>query len=605
MNILKHYKLYLTISTFLLVLIYGSWYYIDFLKSKRDALALSKHEIQALSMREKLSSMILQKQKSTVAMALSIARDEHLAQNILNKDIKEDYYKELINDFRENTLYKNIWIQLLDKDLTSFYRSWSSKKGDNLSKIRKDLVEVALTKKVTYSVSVGKFDLSIKAIVPLFIENAFVGIVEVISHFNSISKQLKKSNIDSVVVLKKEYKKQLTYPFTKIFIDDYYVANFDASPKCRAYLKDNGVENYFNNLYKIENGYIVVSYELSNRDNIPIGYYIMFKKINTISNMDLEFFMFKWLSVGIIVVMSIAIVISSILFYANRRQKKYYKNIIDSATNIVLINDKKTILDVNRIFFKYFDAYSSLDEFKKEHECICDFFEEEEGYIYKNMNGISWVDYLIDNSSSNNRVKINIFSKIYYFSVSASKVSQEVNHYSIVLADITEQENYKKELEHLSVTDVLTEIGNRRYFHKKIEEEIGRAKRYEHPLSLIMFDIDFFKNVNDKHGHSVGDEVLILYTKLISSQLREGDVFCRIGGEEFIIILPHVILKDAQQIAEKLRILVESCKEILPITMSFGVVEYIKGEEIEFVFKRVDDALYEAKDSGRNIVVVR
>ncbi len=219
------------------------------------------------------------------------------------------------------------------------------------------------------------------------------------------------------------------------------------------------------------------------------------------------------------------------------------------------------------------------------------------------MTGVEWTEYLVNSSSTSDKVKVNIFSKEYYFSINASKVSKDIDHYSIVLSDITVEENYKKKLEHLNVTDTLTGIGNRRYFHQKMEEEITRAKRYNHVLSILMFDIDYFKKVNDTYGHNVGDEVLKEYSKLISLHLRECDIFCRIGGEEFIVMLPHVDLKDAQKIAEKLRKLVESNKEVIPITMSFGVVEYIKGEEIEFIFKRVDDALYRAKDSGRNIVV--
>lgn len=118
-----------------------------------------------------------------------------------------------------------------------------------------------------------------------------------------------------------------------------------------------------------------------------------------------------------------------------------------------------------------------------------------------------------------------------------------------------------------------------------------------------MFDIDHFKQVNDKHGHSVGDEVLIQYTKMVKSHLREVDSFCRIGGEEFIIILPHATKDEACQIAEKLRSKTEFSKKVVPITMSFGVVEYILGEDIEFILKRVDEALYGAKNSGRNRVV--
>jgi diguanylate cyclase (GGDEF)-like protein len=588
----------------LLVLAYTSFLYIDFLKSKRDVLALSKHKTQALSMQRKASSMILLKQKSTVAMALSIASDRHLIEEIKNKNINEAHYKNLIEDFKKHTLYKNIWVQVIDKDLNSLYRSWSHKRGDSLKIIRPELNEVIRSKKLSYSVSVGKFDLCIRATIPLFEQEKFMGILEVISHFNSISKELQKSDIYSAVVVKKEFKKHLEFPFTKLFIDDYYVANFDAPKEIREYLKDKGIEKYFTNSYKIENGYIVSSYEIKNNQDKSIAYFIMFKKIDTIPSMDLDFFMFKWLAFGVVIVMGIAILISSMLFFANKRQKEYYHNIIDSSTNIVLINDTDRLIDANRAFFEYFKKYNSVVEFEAKSRCIGNFFVEEEGCLNPIMSGEKWVAYLAKSKQKTHKIKLDIFGKIYYFSVSASKILKEKNHFSIILTDITEQENYKKELERLNITDSLTKIGNRRYFEQKMQEEIQRAKRYPHPFSLLMFDIDFFKQVNDNHGHNVGDEVLIKYTEFISSFLREGDVFCRIGGEEFMIILPHVKLDDAQKIAQKLRVKIQESKIVLPITMSFGVVEYVKGESIEYMFKRVDAALYKAKKSGRNIVVV-
>jgi diguanylate cyclase (GGDEF)-like protein len=602
--IFKHYKLYLIILTVFFLLVYSSWQYINFVISKRDALAESKHSILAQSMQEKASSMILQKQKSTVAIALTIALSNDLAYALKHRDINEEYFKELILKVKENTLYKNIWVQILDENLISLYKSWSDKEGSNLSNIRSDLIEIALTKKVTYSVSIGNFDLSIKAMVPIFSENKFLGIIEVISHFNSITQQLKKYNIDSAVVLKKEYKKQLTFPFTKLFIDDYYVANLDAPKKIRDYLKKHGVENYFNNSYKVENGYIIASYPIKNINAKILGYFVMFKEEANCSNMDLDFFMFKWLSVGLIVLMSIAIAIAMALFFAYKSQKKYYKNIIDSSKNIILVNNKKELLHVNKIFFKYFNRYKSFEDFKKEHKCICEFFVDEDGYLPSAVNNQNWVDYLLQNKSTSNIAKLDIFGKIYYFAISASKVLEGKNHYSFVLTDITIQENYNKNLEFLSKTDVLTNIGNRRFYQTKIKEEINSAKRYKYPLSLIMFDIDFFKQVNDKHGHGVGDEVLIEYSKLIASALRESDMLFRIGGEEFMIILTHTTKNEAQKVAEKLRVKVQDCKKVISITMSFGVVEYISGENEDHVFKRVDDALYKAKKSGRNIVIV-
>lgn len=282
----------------------------------------------------------------------------------------------------------------------------------------------------------------------------------------------------------------------------------------------------------------------------------------------------------------------------------YYKNIIDSSSNIVVVVDKNSIIEVNKTFFKYFNKYDTLEEFKKEHKSISDFFVEKNGYIYKNMDGINWLEYLIKNPKKN-QVKIIYDEKIYYFTVGVSLISEEYGQYSAIFSDITKEKLYQKELEYTNITDPLTKIRNRYYYNEQIKKESANSNRYFYPLSLVVFDIDYFKRINDEHGHDVGDNVLVEYTKLISSHLRNGDIFCRIGGEEFTLILPHTEKSGAYKIADKLRVIVEEHKKVVPITVSFGVVEYIKGEDLEQTFKRADKALYEAKNSGRNRVVVR
>jgi len=232
------------------------------------------------------------------------------------------------------------------------------------------------------------------------------------------------------------------------------------------------------------------------------------------------------------------------------------------------------------------------------------FFIKENEYIGKEIDGLNWTEYILQNPNKSHKVKIILSEKVYYFLVSASIISVEQRHYSIILLDITQEEKYKYKLKQISVTDPLTGICNRRYYEKKVKEEIYNASRYNYPLSIIMCDIDLFKKINDTHGHNVGDEVLIEYTKLIKSLLRKSDTICRIGGEEFMIILPHILVHEAKKVAEKLRISVQEHKKIVPITMSFGITQYIKGENKDFMFKRVDSALYKAKESGRNRVVV-
>ncbi len=328
------------------------------------------------------------------------------------------------------------------------------------------------------------------------------------------------------------------------------------------------------------------------------------KRILNISKNDFNFFIYKWFSIAVIISMIVAVTLSNYIYNKSNRQKMYYKNIIDSSSNIVVVVDKNSIVDVNETFFKYFNKYKTLEEFKKEHRSISDFFAEEEGYIHRDINGENWLECLIKNPK-NNQVKIVYDSKEYYFTVGVSLISPEYGHYSAIFADITKEKLYQKELEHTNITDPLTKIKNRYYYNVQIKKESANANRYFYPLSLVIFDIDHFKKINDGCGHDVGDNVLVEYTKLISSHLREGDIFCRIGGEEFALILPYVSKSDAYKIADKIRAKVEEHKKVFAITMSFGVTEYIKGEDLELTFKRADKALYEAKNGGRNRVMVR
>lgn len=160
------------------------------------------------------------------------------------------------------------------------------------------------------------------------------------------------------------------------------------------------------------------------------------------------------------------------------------------------------------------------------------------------------------------------------------------------------------EIESISNTDTLTAIANRKKFHTEIEKEIDRSSRYQQPLSLIMFDIDHFKLVNDTFGHKVGDEVLQAMTQTVSNNLRSIDCFARWGGEEFMIILPGIERDAAVDAAEKFRrLIIETTPEGLPtITCSFGVVQYIKAETADRLLQRVDSLLYQAKQGGRNCI---
>lgn len=163
----------------------------------------------------------------------------------------------------------------------------------------------------------------------------------------------------------------------------------------------------------------------------------------------------------------------------------------------------------------------------------------------------------------------------------------------------------KKEIEKLSITDQLTGVYNRRKFDDSLEDEVQRATRYSQELSLIMIDMDHFKDVNDTYGHQVGDDVLIVTAKLINEHVRNIDIVGRYGGEEFVIICPNIGLEQAEKVAEKLRTGVQKYNfdEVGHKTISLGVAEFVEGDTPDSLVKKADTALYKAKNEGRNRVV--
>jgi len=163
-------------------------------------------------------------------------------------------------------------------------------------------------------------------------------------------------------------------------------------------------------------------------------------------------------------------------------------------------------------------------------------------------------------------------------------------------------------LHSIATTDALTGLLNRREFNLRISEEFARAKRHKSPLSLALFDIDFFKKINDTHGHNAGDVILRELGELISSNTRTCDIAARYGGEEFALILPETSQSRAYELMERLRGLVETeifNKKERPIraTISIGVAQLDLTDTSPLDFcERTDKALYKAKDSGRNRV---
>jgi len=168
-----------------------------------------------------------------------------------------------------------------------------------------------------------------------------------------------------------------------------------------------------------------------------------------------------------------------------------------------------------------------------------------------------------------------------------------------------EEKKAKEAMEQLAIRDDLTGVLNRRKFYEIAESEFSRYQRYKHPFSLILMDLDYFKKINDRYGHLAGDEVLIKFAQGVDGMKRINDVFARWGGEEFVLLLPETPAREAYIFAQRIREEVSMrdfpvTGETVRITTSMGIAQANEDASLDGLVKRADDALYKAKEGGRD-----
>jgi diguanylate cyclase (GGDEF)-like protein len=282
--------------------------------------------------------------------------------------------------------------------------------------------------------------------------------------------------------------------------------------------------------------------------------------------------------------------------------------IIDAVPNPIIITDGKDLEQCNEAFLNFL-SIKSMSVFKKKHDCVCDLFINHENCFSLDMidKNILWTDYLYSKIDSNRVVLMESASKEnHFFNVSLKKLKDKSSKYVVVFTDITSLITERDTLTMYAYFDPLTKLYNRRKFDDILLNEIENKKRYGDSLSLIMFDIDYFKDVNDTYGHDVGDDILINLANTIGKYLRKNDILARWGGEEFMILLPRTDIETAFKKAKRIGKIVEEFDDgVLPkITISLGVTEIRSNDNKRKYIRRVDKALYKAKVKRNNTVML-
>lgn len=426
------------ISTFFAIILTN--YYIN---EKQKQLLNSIYQTTHKNTFEKTQNLINDKKNTSLAIAISLSKDENLYTHLKNKEFEKLNYVQIAKLIEEYSKYKNVWIQIFDNNLNSAYRSWTNIRGS--LNFRPDLKKIEALKKISTSISAGLFNVGIKARVPIFDENNnFYGALEVVTHFDSISEDLLKNSISPIVIGDKSIRKNLTNPLlSKLFIDDYYIANENVDMNLYNYIKENGIEKYINiDDFIVENDYLISKYPLFDENGNNLAYILNFIELNSISIENI-----KHIKIQTILGTFIALIVlftAIIIYYLRdiKYQNSKNKILLNSQPNIVIITNGKEIIDANKQLLSFFPLVKDVEEFKEKHICICTFFidlEKDDYVINKDYDGKNWVEYIFENQDKNFKVAMkNSKDELRHFSVKTSSAKIDLS-IIVTFIDVTNE----------------------------------------------------------------------------------------------------------------------------------------------------------------------
>ena len=452
-NNLKYFILLIIISTF-------SFFTINYFVQLRVE-SIKKDRLTSLSNNIKmlLDQAIEDKIYSTLNIGISIS--EYAASNNILSKGNEDRLKDLKNisiKIEKNSNFKNLWIHVVDAKGVSRYRNWTSKTNDYLLDARKELIPLLKNPKITSVISVGIFDLTFKSIVPIFKGKQFMGLIETITKFNSIAELFKRKDIDLLILVDKKYKGQIKKPFSKHFVDDYYVANTNAKEDLLKITKQN--LNRYLNIDKclIDSNKFITRYEIKDFDNKEMANILTFQDYNQIYKDYIKNLEDSLKIIANLIVL-IIIFIFTIVYYFNRSKYtkklekevkkrtielnqsiKRYKQLFEGSKAIKIVIDPKSqkIYDANRAALDFY-GYTK-EEITKLKTSDINITIKDENEIYENVINKRKNIYHFKHKLANGKIRdVEVYSSLI-------NIDDKQLIYSII-RDITEELKIRKELQ--------------------------------------------------------------------------------------------------------------------------------------------------------------
>ncbi len=479
--------LLLTFFTVILTLIFHNFYYTK----KINELTQEIYNNKSNDMISLFDDEVNKKFGKTFTLTYVLSKDQKLIDALVKNDNNLLDYTQVIKDIQTYGDYKNIWIQVIDKDGYSFYRSWTKKIGDHAASARLDIADMIKNPKPMKGISTGRFDMTFKTMFPLYNGDEFVGMIEMITKFNSIARTMDEHNIHPLIVLHEDYTKRFIKPYTGLFIDNNYVANLNASKELMDLAQRHGIKKLmYLEQPKILGRYLVTTTQIKDVHGGEMGFGIFFFDKKNLDYSIIYDFKVNYFF-NIIIVLVIIILLMLYIFYKDHAKqlkeevekqtskikkqqeqlelllKTYDKNVIFSKA------DKKGIITYASKAFCEISGYSKEELVGKQHHIIR--HPEMPRKVFKEM----W-DTIQSGEIWKGEVKnLKKNGEYYWVEVEIEPIVNEENEivgYTSTRIDITDRKEYEEQQRRMLNQTKLAAMG----------EMIGNiAHQWRQPLSVI------------------------------------------------------------------------------------------------------------------------